>query len=175
MGEVGLFSMVWNIREPYPRGDTHIACVFYLIRSVVMLMRCMGCWYAPILRTMITSMCVSAMSIREPDRVSREFFLETFSLVHLINTREPLFCFIRERNFQRGASTDYRRRSGFNKGGVPSARVCLSRVRKLTRIGHHTARCPYISPRIFRGVVLLESDSALKERTIDHEMISDSL
>ena len=84
---------------------------------------------------------------------SRACFLD-FPLIrdtHLINTRDPLFCFIRERNFQRGTSTDYRRRSGLNKGGVPSARVCLSRVRKLTRIGHHTARCPYISPRIFEG------------------------
>ena len=93
---------------------------------------------------------------------SRACFLD-FPLIrdtHLINTRDPLFCFIRERNFQRGTSTDYRRRSGLNKGGVPSARVCL-----FTGSETHQNRTPYRPMSIyftedFRGVVLLESDSA---------------
>ena len=54
------------------------------------------------------------------------------------------------------------------KGGAfPSSEACQK--------SDTTAHVSFLSPVKIRGVVSLESNSAIKERTIDHEMISDSL
>ena len=143
-----------------PSGGGHIACVFYLIRTVCYVNAVHGVLVCPLLRTMITSMCVSALTIREADRGSREFFLEHFSLVHLINTRDPCSVLSERGIFNVAHRPTIGGDRDLIKGGDS-----IGKGMPFTGSETHQNRTPYRPMSIyftedFRGVVLLESDSA---------------